>query len=239
VLVGTLFELCAKFAEVATEAIRMPAKNPYPSAAPFVPDNPTLPKMKKAAAGCKGCDLYKRTTQTVFGEGPVHASVMFIGEQPGDQEDIQGKPFVGPAGKMLDKGLTEVGIPREEVYVTNAVKHFKWEERGKRRLHSKPNAREVGACRPWLEAEIAIVKPRIIVCLGATAAASLLGGSFRLTQHRGELIHSDWAPALFATFHPSSIFRHPDEKSRKQAYADFVSDLKTIAAEWRKLMASV
>jgi uracil-DNA glycosylase len=204
-------------------------KAPTRSAADFLPAKLTLPAMREAAQRCRGCDLYKRATQAVFGEGPAKAAVMFIGEQPGDQEDLSGKPFVGPAGRMLEKALADAGIPREETYVTNAVKHFKWEPRGKRRQHSKPSAREVGACRPWLEAELAVVKPRIVVCLGATAAQSLMGPKFRVTQQHGTVLPSPWAPALVATVHPSSLLRAPDEKSRREAYALFVSDLKVVA----------
>ena len=214
----------------------MPKQAPdYPTARPFIPAKPTLPRLKLAAKTCEGCDLYKRGTQTVFGEGPSKATVMFVGEQPGDQEDLAGKPFVGPAGGILDKALAEAAIPREEVYVTNAVKHFKWEPRGKRRIHSKPSARQVAACRPWLEEEIAVVKPKIIVCLGATAAAALLGPKFRLTQHRGEMLKTEWAPAVTATVHPSSIFRHPDKAERERAFAMFAEDMKTIAKALRGL----
>src|SRR5215204_1532143 len=163
------------------------------TAAPFVPDRPTLPKLRAAAAGCTACHLYKLGTQTVFGEGSADADVVFVGEQPGDQEDLAGKPFVGPAGRVLDEALAEVGIPRGEVYVTNAVKHFKWEPRGKRRIHQKPNLGEVKACRPWLETELALVKPQGIVCLGATAAQSLLGPQFRITRDRGRFFDSEWA----------------------------------------------
>lgn len=200
------------------------------SAAPFVPENPTLRKLKTAAAGCTGCPLYKSATQTVFGEGRPDAKVMFVGEQPGNDEDLQGKPFVGPAGKLLDRCLVEAGIDRDEVYVTNAVKHFNWEPRGKRRLHKKPSAREIAACRPWLEAEIEVIKPEVIVALGAIGAQTLLGKNFRVTQHRGELIPSPLAPHVLATVHPSSILRAPDEQTRKEETARFVKDLKKVAA---------
>jgi uracil-DNA glycosylase len=209
----------------------------YPTAQPFLPPKRTLNTLKQAAQTCEGCDLYKRATQTVFGEGPSKATIMFVGEQPGDQEDLTGKPFVGPAGGILDKALADAGIPRNEVYVTNAVKHFKWEPRGKRRIHSKPSARQIGACRPWLENEIAVVKPRIIICLGATAASALLGPKFRLTQHRGEMLATEWAPAVTATIHPSSIFRHPDKAERERAYESFVADMKEIAKALRALKA--
>src|SRR5262250_773101 len=168
-------------------------KRPQQTAAPLIPPNPTIPKLRDAAATCRACDLWKRGTQTVFGEGSGKPRVMFVGEQPGDQEDIQGRPFVGPAGKLLDKALADAGIDRKDVYVTNAVKHFKWEPRGKRRIHKKPNSIEISACRAWLDAEIEVVKPEVVVCLGATAAQSLLGRSFRVTQQRGKLLdfHDD------------------------------------------------
>jgi uracil-DNA glycosylase len=210
------------------------SKAQVPTAAPFIPPRPTLPKLREAAAGCKGCDLWKVGTQTVFGEGSSHARVMFVGEQPGDQEDKVGKPFVGPAGKILDKALEAAGIDRKEVYVTNAVKHFKWEPRGKRRIHKKPNQLEINACRPWLEAEVRVVKPEVIVCLGATAAQSLLGRTFKVTQRRGELIQHELAPFVVATVHPSSILRAPDEASRHEEMAKFVEDLKTVAAVLRR-----
>lgn len=200
------------------------------TAAPLVPSHPTLPKLRIVAAGCTACPLYKLGTQTVFGEGSSHARVMFVGEQPGDKEDLEGKPFVGPAGRLLDKALESAGIDRRLVYVTNAVKHFKWEPRGKRRIHKKPNQLEILACRPWLEAEVAVVKPEIIVCLGATAAQSLLGRSFRVTERRGELIPHQLAPYLVATVHPSSILRAPDEQTRHDEMAKFIDDLKKVKA---------
>jgi len=199
------------------------------TAAPFVPDRPTLPKLRAAAAGCTACHLYKLGTQTVFGEGSADADVVFVGEQPGDQEDLTGKPFVGPAGRVLDEGLAAAGIDRSKVYVTNAVKHFKWEPRGKRRIHQKPNWTEMTACRPWLEAELAVVKPDVLVCLGATAAQSLLGRQFRVTKMRGVPVESDLAPSVVATVHPSSILRAPDEGARQEAMQDFVRDLKAVA----------
>jgi DNA polymerase len=168
------------------------------TAAPLIPKRPSLPKLIESARNCKACDLYLRGTQTVFGEGSGEAQVMFIGEQPGDKEDIKGRPFVGPAGALLDRALEAAGIDRTQVYVTNAVKHFKWEPRGKRRIHKKPNAMEIAACRPWLDAEIAVVRPQVVVCLGATAAQDLLGRNFKVTQHRGELIRSDIAPFIVA-----------------------------------------
>src|SRR5436190_23982588 len=170
----------------------------------------TLPSLRLAAATCTACDLYRTGTQTVFGEGLCEARAIFLGEQPGDSEDKIGRPFVGPAGKLLDRALEEAGIDRKLVYVTNVVKHFKWTPRGKRRLHEKPNAREIAACRPWLEAEIAVVKPRVLVLLGATAAQAILGRSFKVTQQRGQILASDLAPRVMATVHPSSLLRAPD-----------------------------
>jgi uracil-DNA glycosylase len=204
-------------------------RSPIMTAAPLIPEHPTIEKLRESAAGCKACDLWKRGTQTVFGEGSRHAKVMFVGEQPGDQEDLQGKPFVGPAGRVLDKALEIAGIDRGDVYVTNAVKHFKWEPRGKRRIHKKPRQLEITACRPWLEAEIAVTKPEVVVCLGATAAQSLLGTKFKVTERRGEVMSSTLAPSIVATVHPSSILRAPDEEARQQAMTDFVNDLRAIA----------
>jgi uracil-DNA glycosylase len=200
------------------------------TAAPLIPSHLTLVSLRKAAGGCKACPLWKLGTQTVFGEGSPHARVFFVGEQPGDKEDLEGRPFVGPAGKVLDKALEAAGIDRNEVYVTNAVKHFKWEPRGKRRIHKKPNQLEIAACRPWLEAEIKVVKPEVIVCLGATAAQSMLGSSFKVTQRRGELIPYSLAPYIAATVHPSSILRAQDDQSRHHEMALLIEDLKTIAA---------
>ena len=176
------------------------------------------------------CDLWKTGTQTVFGEGSPHAKVMFVGEQPGDKEDLAGKPFVGPAGAVLDKALLAAGIDRKEVFVTNVVKHFKWEARGRRRIHKKPNSIEIAACRPWLNAEIEVTKPQVIVALGATAAQSLLGKKFKVTQHRGELIPSNFAPYVVATVHPSSILRAPDDDARHEAMRLFVDDMKKVAS---------
>ena len=198
------------------------------SAAPLVPDRASLPKLGEAAAGCTACDLYKTGTQTVFGEGTRNAEVMFVGEQPGDQEDLAGKPFVGPAGRLLDEGLVDAGIDRKTVYVTNVVKHFKWQARGKRRLHQKPNWSEIAACRPWLDAELAVVEPRVLVCLGATAAQALLDRQFRVTRERGRPVESDLAAHVIATVHPSSILRS-DPETREQEYAAFVEDLKVVA----------
>jgi uracil-DNA glycosylase family protein len=197
------------------------------TAAPLVPPRPTLKKLREAAAGCKACPLWKTGTQTVFGEGSPKAEVMFVGEQPGDQEDLVGKPFVGPAGKLLDRAMEEAGIDRSLAYVTNVVKHFKWKAEGKRRIHQKPNWSEIAACFPWLEAELAVVKPRVLVPLGATAAQALLGRQFRVTQHRGEPVPSNLAPVVIATVHPSSILR---SENREEEFAALVDDLKTIAA---------
>ena len=197
-------------------------------ASEFLPERLTLPALREAAATCRGCHLWQVGTQTVFGEGTPDADAMFVGEQPGDQEDRAGKPFVGPAGRVFDEALEEAGINREAVYVTNAVKHFKWQARGKRRIHQKPNWTEMTACRPWLEAELAVVKPRVLVLLGATAAQTLLGREFRVTQHRGELLESDLAAAVTATVHPSSILRGEPEQ-RAASMAAFVADLRVVA----------
>lgn len=197
----------------------------------------TLTQLRTEAASCTRCDLYKRGTQTVFGEGSRRARVMFVGEQPGDQEDRQGRPFVGPAGRLLDQALAVAGIDRGDVYVTNVVKHFKWEPRGKRRLHCKPNAREIAACRPWLDAELAVVKPDILVCLGSTAAQALLGRTFRVTRMRGRPVPSPLAPRVLATVHPSSVLRAPDDASRKRETEAFVRDLVTVAQLLRQLEA--
>jgi uracil-DNA glycosylase len=197
------------------------------TAAPLVPPRPTLKKLNEAAAGCKACPLWKTGTQTVFGEGSAKSKVMFVGEQPGDQEDKAGAPFVGPAGKILDEGLEEAGIDRSLAYVTNVVKHFKWQARGKRRIHQKPNWSEIAACRPWLDAELAVVQPRVLVCLGATAAQALIDRKFRVTQQRGQPVESTLAPVVIATVHPSSILRSDD---RDAEFAAFVSDLRSVAA---------
>ena len=200
-------------------------------ATPFLPAEPTpsLDQLREAARRCRACDLFLTGTQTVFGEGPARAEVMMVGEQPGDQEDRAGQPFVGPAGRVLDEALDEVGIDRSRVYVTNVVKHFKWVARGKRRIHSKPNAREIRACRPWLDAELADVQPRVVVALGATAAQALLGASFRVTQQRGKpLEDTGLAPYVVATVHPASILRAPDPESREAEGRAFVHDLKVV-----------
>jgi len=190
------------------------------------PDTSSLAEVREASRKCTACHLYKRATQTVFGEGPNDAAIMLVGEQPGDYEDQEGKPFVGPAGKIMDQALEEAGIDRKEVYVTNAVKHFKWEPRGKRRIHQKPNSREIAACRPWLEAELRIVKPKLVVAVGATAAQTIFGPSFRVTRERGKVLSSKLAPRVLATVHPSSLLRQPDEASREREYKHFVSDLR-------------
>lgn len=195
------------------------------SAAP-VPDSSSLDVLRQAARGCTACHLYKRGTQTVFGEGPKRAPLMLVGEQPGDYEDVAGKPFVGPAGKILDRALEEAGIERDHVYVTNVVKHFKWEPRGKRRIHQKPNSREIAACRPWMEAELRLVRPKVLVCLGATAAQAIFGPSFRVTRDRGKVLDSPFAPQVVATVHPSSLLRQPNEESREREYKLFVKDLR-------------
>ena len=198
------------------------------SAADFLPERRTLPALREAAAGCRGCQLWTRGTQTVFGEGPRRARVMLVGEQPGNDEDLAGKPFVGPAGRVLDRALEAAGIARGDVYVTNVVKHFKWEPKGKRRIHAKPNQMEIAACLPWLEAELDIVKPAVLVCLGATAAQALLGPKFRVTKQRGEWIASRWGAHVMATVHPSAILRAPDDAARHAEMERFVADLKHI-----------
>ena len=199
------------------------------SAAPFVPDTTSIKALSAAADDCRGCDLYKTATQVVFGAGPRRARVLLVGEQPGDQEDRQGQPFVGPAGALLDKALGEAGIPRGEAYLTNAVKHFKWEPRGKRRIHKKPRASEVKACRPWLEAELRAVQPSVVVCLGATAAQAVLGPAFKLMRQRGQIVSSAIAPRVVATVHPSAVLRAPDSEGRRAAYEMLVSDLRIAA----------
>ena len=207
----------------------MAGRKSQDSAESLIPEKPTLAGLQEAAANCKACDLWENATQTVFGEGKRRAKVLFIGEQPGNDEDLQGRPFVGPAGRLLDQALEEAGIDRRQTYVTNVVKHFKWEPRGKRRIHKKPNSTEIEACRPWLEAEIAAVKPRVIVCLGATAAQTLLGREFRVSRQRGQPIPSPLAHTVIATVHPSSILRAPDEQSRRSEMQRFIDDLKIVA----------
>lgn len=207
-------------------ATRKPTKS---LAEELIPPRATLSLLKTAAADCKACDLWKKGTQTVFGDGARRANVLFVGEQPGNEEDLTGKPFVGPAGKLFDNALEEAGIDRKQTYVTNVVKHFKWEPRGKRRIHKKPNAIEIAACRPWLEAEIAVIKPEVIVALGATAAQALLGPQFRVTKQRGQFMESTLAPYVMATVHPSSILRAPDDETRRLEYRRFIDDLKKLA----------
>jgi uracil-DNA glycosylase len=208
------------------------------SAAPLVPSRPTLKKLKIAAAGCQACDLWRTATQTVFGEGSHSSTVMFIGEQPGNQEDLQGRPFVGPAGNLLDKALDQAGIDRSKVYVTNVVKHFKWESRGKRRIHKKPNAAEINACRPWLEAEINVIKPRVIICLGSTAAQAVLGPKFRVSTQRATFVPSPLAPFVTATVHPSSILRAQTDDQRRAEMARFIADLTKIRKAIEKAPAA-
>jgi uracil-DNA glycosylase len=203
------------------------------SAAPRIPDRPGLRNLREAAAGCRACPLWKRGTQTVFGAGRRSAKVMLVGEQPGDREDREGKPFVGPAGRVLDEALAEAGIDRGDAYVTNVVKHFKWIPRGKRRIHQRPNQEEITACRPWLEAELQVVKPRVMVCLGATAAKALLGSDFRVTRDRGKLVESDLAPIATGTVHPSSILRIDDADERRVARDELADDLREVA-KWMR-----
>jgi len=199
------------------------------TAADFLPDIRTLPKLREAAAGCRGCHLYEDATQTVFGAGRGRSRVMMVGEQPGDREDREGAPFVGPAGRMLDRGLADAGIERGDLYVTNVVKHFKFVQRGKRRIHQTPVMEEIRACRPWLDAELEQVRPEILICLGATAAKALLGPSFRVTKSRGKFVESELAPLVTATVHPSSILRARTDEEREAAYEQFVADLMVVA----------
>jgi DNA polymerase len=208
------------------------------SARDFLPKKPTLESLRKSAKACKGCDLYQSATQTVFGVGPPHADLVLVGEQPGDQEDRQGSPFVGPAGRMLDKALAQAGIPRQEVYVTNAVKHFKWIWRGKRRLHQKPSVREVIACKPWLEAEIAVLQPRIVVCLGATAAQSVLGRPVAITKERGKFTESPSGQLIFITIHPSAIYRHRERHQQDEEYRRFAAEIALLKHELQRRKAA-
>ena len=208
------------------------------SAAPYLPKRRDLDSLRKAARRCQGCPLFENATQTVFGAGRPQARLILLGEQPGDREDQEGAPFVGPAGLLLDRCLVEAGIDRNDVYVTNVVKHFKWEPRGKRRIHKKPSAREIAACRPWFDAELAAVHPELIVCLGATAAQALLGRAFRVTRDRGKPLFPSNLPPILATVHPSSILRAPDHDSREEAGRDFVQDLRTAAAFLRRRRAA-
>jgi len=206
---------------------------PASGAAAFVPATGDLAELARAAASCRGCDLYRLATQTVFGKGPVSARAVLVGEQPGDSEDLQGAPFVGPAGEVLDRALVEAGLPRDELYVTNVVKHFKFLERGKRRIHQTPVAAEMTACRPWLEAELAAIRPQVLVCLGATASKALIGPAFRITRDRGKFLGSAWAPKLLATYHPSAVLRAENEAGKQSIYGALVGDLKLVAAEIR------
>jgi uracil-DNA glycosylase family protein len=208
------------------------------SAAEFLPKRRTLESLRAAARSCEGCDLYKNATQTVFGEGAKSASLILVGEQPGDMEDRQGRPFVGPAGRLLNKALADARIPREHVYVTNAVKHFKWIQRGKRRLHQKPLIRQVEACKPWLQAELEIIQPKVVVCLGATAAQSILGKPVRITQERGRFFDGDHGEAVFVTIHPSSIFRRRERAEREAEYRHFVSEMKLVKRKLHRLAAA-
>lgn len=199
------------------------------SAVDFLPNRVTLATLREAARHCRGCDLYRHATQTVFGEGLDSARLMLVGETPGDREDLEGRPFVGPAGRLLFDALGEAGIERDDVYVTNVVKHFKWEARGRRRLHRKPNRTEIVACRPWLDMELAVVRPRVLVCLGATAAQALISRDFSVTSHRGVWIDSPLAPRVMATVHPSSILRHPDDTRRRRERRRFVEEMRVVA----------
>lgn len=231
-LISDLLEAAPKRVEAM---IRKSASKAAPGGDDFdwhpapVPRTSSLSAVEKAAKSCTACPLYRRATQTVFGAGPKTARMMFVGEQPGDQEDLAGEPFVGPAGKLFNRALEEAGIDRAQVYVTNTVKHFKWEPRGKRRIHQKPNSREIAACRPWLEAELALVRPVVLVCLGSTAAQALFGSAFRVTRERGKILESPFARQVVATVHPSSLLRQPDEESRAREYAGFLSDLRVAA----------
>ena len=200
------------------------------SARPFVPADAGLDELREAAGSCRGCDLYKRATQVVFGAGPARARVMLVGEQPGDQEDREGAPFVGPAGAILNRAMADAGLRREDVYLTNAVKHFKWEPRGKRRIHQTPRLSEMRACRPWIEAEVNAVSPQVIVCLGSTAARALMGPRFRVTKERGQILESPWARSLVATYHPSAILRANDPAERDALYQLLVHDLELAAS---------
>lgn len=198
------------------------------TAADFIPVHASLKELNEAVQNCHGCDLYKYATQAVFGEGLASSQIVFVGEEPGDEEDRKGHPFVGPAGKVLDRALEDAGINRSTVYVSNAVKHFKFEERGKRRIHKKPSDSEIKACKPWLEMEVSLIHPKVIVCLGATATSSILGSAYRLTKERGRFVRHAWAPYVTATIHPSAILRVPDRDARHEAYRDLVADLKKV-----------
>jgi len=194
-----------------------------------IPEKPSYSNLKKAAAQCTACPLYLKGTQTVFGAGPVAASLVFVGEQPGNEEDLAGKPFVGPAGRMLEKALQDADLPKKVIYVTNAVKHFKWFPKGNKRIHEKPNGKEIKACLPWLKAELTLVQPKILVCLGATAAQAVFGKKITIKNLRGRFVKTDWAPDTYVTVHPSSLLRNPDPEDRRKAYREFVADLRKIA----------
>jgi DNA polymerase len=213
--------------------VRVPSGGAIGSARPFVPEHTDLAGLADASRSCTGCDLYKRATQVVFGRGPAGARVVLVGEQPGDQEDLRGQPFVGPAGEVLDRALVDAGIDRTLVYVTNVVKHFKWEPRGKRRLHQTPNAAEVQACRPWLEAELSLIRPAVVVSLGSTASQALLGPQFRVLRGRGQVLETHWAPALIATIHPSAVLRAADPAAEAESYRMLVSDLRLAAMQFQ------
>jgi uracil-DNA glycosylase family protein len=215
-------------ATIPLERLREPGDK-HESATALLPKRLSLKGLRKASAGCRACQLWRGGTQTVFGEGRARARVMLVGEQPGDREDLEGHPFVGPAGKVLDRALEEAGVDRADTYVTNVVKHFKWKPRGKRRLHQKPNAEEIAACRPWLDGELKVVKPEVVVCLGATAAKALLGPSFRVTRDRGTFVEPEFAPLATATVHPSSILRVQGDDERRAARREFTDDLRGVA----------
>jgi uracil-DNA glycosylase len=231
-LVRRLRTLAADVRQTVAPPNRAPGglETPAPGAAAFVPAGADLPTLQQAAARCTGCDLYRHATRTVFGQGPGDARVVLVGEQPGDQEDLRGAPFVGPAGEVLDRALVEVGLVRERLYVTNAVKHFKFVPRGKRRIHQTPGTVELTACRPWLEAEIGLIRPETLVCLGATAARALLGPTFRLMREHGRVVATPWAPRTLATLHPSAVLRGEDEAAQARLYRMLVDDLRIAAA---------
>jgi uracil-DNA glycosylase len=228
-----------KRSAMPARATSAPTSAKAPTAAVFLPSRPTLSALRDAAAGCRGCELYARATQTVFGEGPARARLVLVGEQPGDQEDLEGRPFVGPAGAVLDRALSEAGLDRRSVYVTNAVKHFNFEPRGKARLHKKPKPGDVRACRPWLDAELAFIKPEVLVLLGSTASQAIFGPSFRLTRERGQLLTSNSAPRVVVTWHPSSILRAPDSAARARQFAELVNDLSVAAHALSRETASL
>jgi uracil-DNA glycosylase len=220
---------------VARSRVTKPSPEEVPGAEPFLPARRSLPTLRSAVQTCHGCTLYRHATQAVFGEGSAASRVMLIGEVPGDREDLAGKPFVGPAGKLLDEALGQGGIPRDEVYVTNVVKHFKYTQRGKRRLHDKPNRYEIAACKPWLASELEVVEPQIVVLMGATAAQALLGSGFRVTKSRGKVLETDLARWTFATVHPASVLRAPDDEMRRTAREELFADFELIGDYFKKL----